>query len=218
MRRHHTLVLTVAAALLAAPAAVQAAKPAPATVTIAATPSAVTFGSPVTLGGKLTSTKSVAGQSIAVQADTAPIDGVYKTVATVTTDATGTWTATDSPTALTRYRAKAKGATSPTTDVAVHLRVGIGVSDRTPAHGQRVRLSGRVAPAHDGAPVRIQRRTSSGWRTVARTTLVDAGTDVSRYSKRIRVYRTGTYRVRVLSGDTDHLAGTSPRRRLVVHH
>jgi hypothetical protein len=31
------------------------------------------------------------------------------------------------------------------------------------------------------------------------------------------VRRSGTYRVRVRSGDADHLAGTSRRRRLTVH-
>lgn len=214
--RRHALPL-VLAALLACPAVVQAAKAAPATLTLTATPTTVTFGSPVTLSGKLTSSKSVAGQAITVQADTAPFEGKYVTVATATADAAGNWTATNVPAALTRYRAKAKPATSPTADVSVRLRVGIGVSDRTPHRAQRVRFSGRVAPAHDGAAVRIQRRTSTGaWKTVARTTLLDAGTDVSRYSKRVRIYRTGTYRVRVLSGDTDHLPGTSPRRRLQV--
>jgi len=74
-----------------------------------------------------------------------------------------------------------------------------------------------VAPAHDGAAVRIQRRRANGtWVTVAQTTLTDAGTDVSRYAKRVRVRRTGTYRVRVLSGDTDHLTGTSRKRKLTV--
>jgi hypothetical protein len=51
---------------------------------------------------------------------------------------------------------------------------------------------------------------------VARTTLLTAGTDASRYSKRVRVRRTGTYRVRVRSGDTDHLNGTSRTRKLTV--
>jgi hypothetical protein len=80
-----------------------------------------------------------------------------------------------------------------------------------------VRFHGTAAPAHDGAPVRIQRRRADGsWRTVARTTLRDAGTDVSRYSRRVRVRRSGTYRVRALAHDSDHLRGTSRRRRLTV--
>ncbi|MEA2281023.1 MAG: hypothetical protein QOK21_1630 [Solirubrobacteraceae bacterium] len=216
-----TLGLAAAAALLA-PAAVQAAKPPklPAKLTIAAAPSAVTFGRATTLSGKLSGGKSAAGQLVAVQADTAPFDGTYTDVATAKTDANGDWSATNAPTALTRYRAQAKTAppaTSATVDVGVRLRVGIRVSDRTPARGQRVRFSGTVAPAHDGAPVRIQRRRADGsWRTVARTTLQDAGDAVSRYAKRVKVTRTGTYRVRAASGDGDHLRGTSATRRLRV--
>jgi hypothetical protein len=98
-------------------------------------------------------------------------------------------------------------------DVPVRLRVRIHVSDHTPSKRQRVRFSGTAGPAHDGAPVRVQRRRANGsWRTVAR----DAGTEVSRYSRRVRIYRTGTYRVRVLSGDTDHLRGTSHKRKLRI--
>jgi hypothetical protein len=218
--RRHTILIAVATALLAAPAAVQAAKPAPATLTLGAAPATVTFGKPTTLTGKLTSTKSVAGQKIDIQADTAPFDGVYKTVATATTDAAGNFTATNAPTALTRYQAKLKATTSATADVAVRLKVGVHVSDRTPRRGQRVRFAGSVAPAHVGAVVAVQKRTSTGkWKTVATTKAVagPTGTDVSTYSKRVRIPRTGTYRVKVTSGDADHLPGTSGRRRLKTH-
>jgi hypothetical protein len=216
-----TLGLVAATALLA-PAAVQAAKPPKpvAKLTIAAAPSPVTFGKATTLSGKLTGGKSAGGQPVVVQADTAPFEGTYTDVATATTDANGDWSATNAPAALTRYRAQAKTApptTSDTVDVNVRLRVGIHVSDRTPARGQRVRFSGTVAPAHDGATARIQRRRPDGsWHTVARTTLADAGDAVSRYSKRVKLTRTGTYRVRVASGDGDHMRGTSGTRRLRV--
>jgi hypothetical protein len=218
----HTLGLAAAAALLA-PAAVQAAKPpkpnAP-KLTIVAAPSPVTFGKATTLSGKLTGGKTASGVTVVVQADTAPIDGTYADVATVVTDANGDWTATNAPAALTRYRAQAKSAppsTSSTVDVSVRLRVRIHVSDRTPAVGRRVRFSGTVAPAHDGARARIQRRRADGsWKTVARTALTDAGTDVSRYSRRVKISRTGTYRVRAASGDTDHLRGTSRTQKLRV--
>jgi hypothetical protein len=220
MRR---IVATAAlAACLTLPAGVLAAKPPkqPSKLTLAAAPLRVTFGKATTLAGKLTGGKSAAGQAVTVQADVFPIDGSYADVATTTTDANGDWHVTQTPTALTRYRAQVKTApptTSNTADVGVRLRVRVHVSDRTPSRGERVRFSGTAAPAHDGAPVRIQRRTATGgWRTVARTVLRDAGTDVSRYGKRVRVRRSGTYRVRALSGDADHLAGTSRRRRLTV--
>lgn len=220
--RRISLLIALSAIVLGAPAAVQAAKPpkSPTQLTLLATPTTVTFGKATTLSGKLSGGKSVAAQPVTIQADTAPFEGTYADVATATTDANGNWTATATPSALTRYQARAATSpptTSKTVDVSVRLRVGVRVSDRTPSRGERVRFSGKVAPAHDGAPVRIQRRTRTGsWVTVARTTLRDAGTDVSKYAKRVKVRRTGTYRVRVLSGDTDHLTGTSRRRTLTV--
>jgi hypothetical protein len=220
--RRTPLLLALSATALLSPAAVQAAKPpkTPAKLTLLATPTTVTFGKATALSGKLTGGKAAAAQTVVVQADTAPFEGTYADVATVLTDANGNWTATNAPSALTRYRATARTGpptTSSTLDVAVRLRVGVRVSDRTPKRGSRVRFSGKVAPAHDGAPVRIQRRTRTGsWVTVARTTLRDAGTDVSTYGKRVKVRRTGTYRVRVPSGDTDHRTGTSRRRKLTV--
>jgi hypothetical protein len=156
---------------------------------------------------------------VALQADVAPFEGAYADVATVVTDASGNWAASHSPTALARYRAQAKTsppAESPTADIGVRLRVTRRVSDVTPSRGERVRFSGLLAPAHDGATALIQRRTASGWRTVATTTLLDAGTDVSRYAKRVKVRRSGTYRVRVPAPDADHLRGTSRRRALTV--
>jgi hypothetical protein len=220
--RRIPLLIALSAIVLGTPAAVQAAKPpkTPAQLTLLATPTTVTFGKPTTLTGKLSGGKSVAAQTIDIQADTAPFEGTFADVTTATTDANGNWTAPATPAALTRYRARSRTSppvTSATVDIAVRLRVSRRVSDSTPSRGERVRFSGKVAPAHDGAGVRIQRRTRTGtWVTVARTTLRDAGTEVSKYSKRAKVRRTGTYRVRVRSGDTDHATGTSRRRTLTV--
>jgi hypothetical protein len=47
--------------------------------------------------------------------------------------------------------------------------------------------------------------------------LRDAGDERSRYSRRIRVRSTGTYRVVVVSNDGDHVNGISRPRRLRVH-
>ncbi len=65
--------------------------------------------------------------------------------------------------------------------------------------------------------VRIQRRSPSGrFVTVARTRLRDAGTVRSTYSRRVRVYRDGVYRVRV-TGDGDHINGVSRLKTIDVH-
>jgi hypothetical protein len=91
------------------------------------------------------------------------------------------------------------------------------LSDRTPARGQRVRLSGTLCPEHDGVAIALQRRTPSGWRTVARPVLKDVvGATCSSYAKRLRVRRDSAYRAR-FTGDADHVAGNSRVRRAAVH-
>jgi hypothetical protein len=93
--------------------------------------------------------------------------------------------------------------------VLVRPLVGLLVSDRTPRTGSLVTFRGTVRPAHDGRTVLIQRRTSTGsFTTVARTSLRDAGTTYSSYSRRIRVNRDGVYRTK-LAGDADHVNGFS---------
>jgi hypothetical protein len=101
--------------------------------------------------------------------------------------------------------------------VRVRLSVSFKVSDSTPKKGARVRFYGTAAPAHDGKPVLIQKRTASGYKTVTRTTLLDNGTATSKYSKRLRIRSSGTYRVVVQSVDQDHDDGASRSRTLRVH-
>ena len=99
----------------------------------------------------------------------------------------------------------------------MRIKVGVRVSDRTPRRGSRVRFSGSVFPAHDGRTALIQRRTRTGsFRTVVRTRLRDAGTARSTYSRRLRIYRDGVYRVKV-AGDGDHANGFSSRKSIDVH-
>ena len=100
--------------------------------------------------------------------------------------------------------------------VRVAIRVKLRLSDRTPRRGQRVRFYGGAGPEHDGRNVYIQKLTSAGWRGVSRTLLKDAGTELSKFSKRIRVRRNGTYRARVYHR-LDHADGISPTRRAIVH-
>jgi hypothetical protein len=106
--------------------------------------------------------------------------------------------------------------------------VTLGVSTSKPAVGQLVRFRGFVVPAYNGpAPpyngqsAQIQRKTSTGWKTVARATLVAAtpvrGVARSKYSKRLRIRSSGTYRVRFTPPDGSRLANSSARRTLTVH-
>jgi hypothetical protein len=87
----------------------------------------------------------------------------------------------------------------------------------TPNRGASVRFFGTVAAAHDGKPVLIQRKTATGYKTITRTVLLDNGTATSKYSKKLKIRSTGTYRVVVQSVDQDHDDGTSRSRTLRVH-
>ena len=124
------------------------------------------------------------------------------------------------PLVNTQYRVVAQASppvTSAATLVRVRIRVGLSVSDTTPARGRVVRFSGSASSAHDGRTAYIQRRSSSGrFVTVSRTTLRDAGEAKSTYSRRVRVSRDGVYRVKV-TGDGDHINGFSRMRSLAVH-
>jgi hypothetical protein len=117
---------------------------------------------------------------------------------------------------LTRVGADRVAARSADLLVRVRPLVGFRVSDTTPRAGQRVRFRGTVRPPHDGSVVSIQRKRADGrFVTVARTRLRDAGDVYSRYGRRLRVRRTGTYRVRI-AGHADHAAGFSRERTLTV--
>lgn len=182
-------------------------------VSLAAKPAIVVYGSATTLSGRVAGAKS--GVAVALQRDPFPLsDGMLPFRAT-TTAGNGSFSFTVTPVLHTSYRAVASTApskASPTVLVRVRMRVGMRLSTSTPTAGRTVRFSGSVHPAHDGRTVSIQKRSSSGsWATVVRSTLRDAGTTHSTYSRRVRVHRDGQYRVKV-AADADHLSGFSRTR------
>lgn len=197
----------------------QAGKPNP-NLTIKASAGTVTFGRTITITG---TTKNVpAGTVVELWENPHPYSGFKNSGKTGVVDPSGNYSIGGvAPQKHTQYKVVAK--TSPPTEsaaafVRVRLRVSFRVSDSTPKRGAMVRFYGTVAPEHDGKPVLIQKRTSTGaYRTVTRTTTVDNGTASSKYSKRLRIRRNGTYRVVVQSVDQDHDNGTSRRRTLRVH-
>ena len=85
----------------------------------------------------------------------------------------------------------------------------------TVRRGRRVSFSGTVAPEHDGRPVYIQRRKGGRWATVKQAALKDAGSEFSKFSTRVRVRRSATYRAKVFR-DADHLAGASRKVTVVA--
>src|SRR4051794_3289668 len=194
-----------------------AAQPAK-TLTVKPKPDPVVFGRSVALTGHLAGSNH-AGKTVHVQADAFPYEGNFKNVASAVTANSGAWATRDKPQVNTHYRARQGSTTSGVVTELVRIRVSLKLSDRTPLAGRRVRFSGRACPEHDGARLRIQRRTRTGkWRTVRRTRLRDLpGSTCSRYRTRLRVFRDGTYRAFVVPADGDHANGRSRRRRVDVH-
>jgi hypothetical protein len=224
------LVLAIAACACAAPLAANAAKPpknpptnAPA-LTIAAKPTLITYGRTSTISGRLTG-RNHGNRPVGLQRNPWPFRAFVDARRVTRTASNGSYTFTVKPTRHTRYRTVTpQPATiydtllrSPEVLVLVRLRVGIRLSDSTPRRGQRVRFFGSVAPRHNGRKVFVQRRRADGrWRTVARTVTRKAAGNRSRYSKRVRIRRSGRYRVRV-RGDAHHRTGTSRTRAIRVH-
>lgn len=196
-------------------------KPGATALSIAATPNPLVFSTVTTLSGRLTGAGNAA-VVIRFEADTTrPYGDSYKpTALTTTANAAGNYSLAIKPLLNTQYQAIA--STSPPTRsaprlVLVRTLVGLRVSDSTPRRGGSVRFAGSVFPAHDGQRALIQKRTSSGrFVTLARPLLVDAGSTRSTYSRRLRVFRDGAYRVKV-QGDGDHVNGFSRTYTLRVH-
>lgn len=226
MRTKHLICGSLGLALAFAPAAAaqnnngNAPKPKDSAITLNAQSALVVFSGVTTLSGRVSGDKP-GGVTVRLEADsTRPYGDSYVPVnVTATSDANGKYSFALKPLLNTQYRAIAQASppvTSPAKLVLVRTLVGIKVSDSTPARGALVKFSGSVFPAHDGRPVTIQKRTSSGsFVTVARTTLRDAGVTRSTYSRRVRVFRDGVYRVKV-SGDGDHINGFSRVRTINV--
>lgn len=194
--------------------------PAAPAVTITAKPRTVKFGNKVTISGQVTGNPAVA---VELEALPYPFSGGFSTIVEGETNAAAEYSFFALPSVNTRYHVSAKASpTVESADVTVNVspRVGLRLSDRTPARGQRVRFRGSVVPAHDGATVRIQRKTSSGWRTVKTDVLATStpldGDSRSKYSTRLRIRRSGTYRT-VLPKHADHARGKSVKRSVTVH-
>jgi hypothetical protein len=192
-----------------------------AALSIDAAPATLVFGSSSVLSGKLTGPKA-SGVLVRLEQDTTrPLgDSFVPTAKTATTTANGTWSVSVRPTVNTLYHAVAQTApatTSPVERVNVRPLVRLSLSDSTPARGSLVRFSGAVAPQHDALRLLIQRRGTDGvFRTVVTTSLDDAGSSRSTYSRRLRIRSTGVYRTKIAQ-HSDHTNGYSPLKTLTVH-
>jgi len=179
-------------------------------LTLAAQPNPVLSGRTLTLTGKLTGANN-SGQKVTVGSDPFPF-AMFGDVGTATTDSNGDFSFVQKPTLNTRYLARSGNDESAFVTAAVQPRVGFRLSDYTPRKGQPVRFSGRVCPQHNGSTLAIQRRFSTGYRTVRRATLrAIPGSGCSSWTRSLRVRRDSRYRA-VIAAHADHIRGVSRAR------
>jgi hypothetical protein len=205
--------LTVAVALAIASEGEAQKPPKAGGTTLKASADQVTFSTPVALTGKVKGAKQAMTVTLERRAAN---ETVFVAAGTATTDANGDFSFAQRPAKSSVYRAISGTASSREVAVAVAPLVGLKVGDSTPRKGQRVRFKGTVRPQHDGTRVAIQRKRADGtWATVRTPVLRDAGSAYSRYSKRIRIRRSGTFRT-VIAAHADHAEGVSRERTLRV--
>jgi hypothetical protein len=186
----------------------------PSGVTIVASPGTITFGQTAGVSGHVLAPRP---SHVTVTLQSAPsAGGPWSDAATTTATSSGAYTfRPPAPASDTYYRALADGATSTSARVLVRFRVGLRASRLHPPRGGWVRFHGQVGPAHDGLLVRVQWLGPHGhWNLVKRTRLRRAGGGASTYSVRVRIERSGRYRV-VVGPDADHVRG--PSRTVRIH-
>jgi hypothetical protein len=175
-------------------------------LTLAATPNPVPFGAGTTLVGTLSGTGGN-GRQVILQQNPFPYTSGFATVGNPqVTGADGSFAfPLLSVPSNTQYRVlipTKPEVVSPLLLVSVAIRVGTHVSATRVRSGQLVRFSGTLRPARVGALVAIQKLNSKGrWVTVAGTITHRLSSSSSRYSKRIRIRRGGTYRVFISAPD-----------------
>ena len=180
----------------------------PAGVTIAAFSATITFGQLTSLSGRVLPPRP---SQPAVTLQSSPgAGGPWTDSATANAASSGAYSfAGVAPSANTYYRVLSDGATSAAVLVTVRFRVGLRVSRRHPPPGSVVRFHGFVGPGHNGLRALVQRLGPRGhWYPVRLTRLRGEGSGLSFYSVRVRVERSGRYRVAVGS-DAAHAGGVS---------
>lgn len=188
----------------------------PGGVTIAASPPTITFGQSAEVAGHVLAPRP---SHVTVTLQSAPsAGGPWADAATIAATASGAYTFRPAaPASNTYYRALADGVPSAPVRVLVRFRVGLRVSRRRPPRGGWVRFHGQVGPAHNGLLVHVQWLGPRGhWNLIKLTRLRRAGGSASVYSVRVRIERSGRYRV-LVGPDSDHAKGASRTVRIHVH-
>jgi hypothetical protein len=188
-------------------------------LTLAATPNPVPFGAGTTLVGTLSGT-GAPGRQVILQQNPFPYTSGFATLGNPqVTGADGSFAFPLLSVPLnTQYRVlipTKPEVVSPLLLVSVAVRVSTHVSATRVRRGQLVRFSGTLRPARVGSLVAIQKLNSKrNWVTVAGTITHRLSSSSSRYSKRIRIHRGGTYRVYIAAADGNYVPNTGRSVRI----
>jgi hypothetical protein len=180
-------------------------KPQPLGVSFAATPNPIRIGGRSTLSGTLTGTGN-AGRRVQLQANAWPYTTGFQggLVNDQITTTTGAFAFTVFPINVnTQYRVLMPAKPEVVSPIVVLGTVGKVTRHAKVKRGSkraRVRFSGRIRPALDGAAVYIQKRRKGIFTNIALTTAFHTSKGYSRYSKRVRQKRGGRYRIVVVHG------------------
>jgi hypothetical protein len=176
-------------------------------LTIESSADPVSFGQPVTIGGKL---QAATPTALTLLARTRLQHG-FATVATTTSDAAGAYSfPVQTPTQSVFYKVVGGGRTSSRLFEGVRYGVSATASAESVAAGQPVTFAGTVTPAHELHPVYLQALSGSGvgYHTVGVATV---GAD-GRFTIAHAFYTAGVRKLRVkVPGDPENQgAATAP--------
>jgi hypothetical protein len=168
-------------------------------VSLVSNPNPVTWGAGMTISGQITGTGN-ANRTLKLQQKAFPYTSNFTDVLSPSvTDGNGNF-AFFVPllTVNTQFRITTVGTprvTSAPLIVGSAVRVGFKVNHRRVHRGSRVRFSGHVTPANDGALFAIQRLSKGQWLTVQGGSVKHGTATSSRYRKTLHIRHFGKYRV-----------------------
>jgi hypothetical protein len=188
----------------------------PGGVTILASPNPSILGQGVTISGRVLPPR-MSGLTAALQRASSPF-GPWLGGRTTALRKSGDYSFSGlTPASNTWYRVDAGGVDSRPMLVLVRFRVQVLVSSHTPARGSLVRFHGRVAPGHRFHLAFVQFLGRDGrWHTIKFMRLRGLSPAFSFYTVRVRIDRSGFYRV-VVRPDSTHARGRSRVVHLRVH-
>lgn len=190
----------------------------PLALSLIANPNPVRFGEGTVLAGALTGTGNAGRQIVLQQSPFPHTQGFTQVGNPLVANQQGVFAFTLLGVALnTQFRVllpSKPSVVSPIVGVGVAPRVSTSVSATRVFTGTRVRFAGRVRPARTGARIVIQRLRGKRWSFVAATKARKGGKTFSRYAKRVRIRRGGSYRVLVRSSDGSYVESSGRRVKI----